>query len=311
MHSLADALDALRRPAYTGARRCLPCTLLNLGALAACTAVLARRNRPSLAFALAAVGTSALWLRGYVVPYTPRFAPRVVAMLPIPGKVLHPGDARGVPDESGSLADADLGSVHRPVRDEREDDRHGNNGERTNGGRSDDAVEGDALVAALVDRGVLVSEGESLLLAPAARERWEREIALLRSLTSAELAADIEANVPTVTNAKVVDGDRPAERGRWIALSNGNTIATEAWLSRPVAIAEVASLRALDAFDLASGTRLAAARPLRMFLRRCPDCGGAVEETTTAACCGGVSPRTGPRDVLACGECGERLFTFE
>ena len=312
MTSFADVLDALRRPAHTGARRCVPCTLLNLGLLAACTAVLARRNRRPLAVALAAVGTSAVWLRGYVVPYTPRFAPQVVAALPIPEEMFHPGDARDVPDGPGSLADADLGSVPRPLRDERENDQRRDDGERVDGERSDDAMNGDAVLAALVDAGVLVPEGDSLSLAAEAREHWEREIDSLNSLPSAELAAEIEESVPTVTDTRVVDGDSSSERSRWIALGDGSAVATESWLSRPVAIAELATLHALDAFDLAPETRLAAARPLRMFLRRCPDCGGPVEETTTATCCGGVtSPRMGPRDVLACGECDERLFTFQ
>jgi hypothetical protein len=134
----------------------------------------------------------------------------------------------------------------------------------------------------------------------------------LRSRSSEALASEALETTPTATDARVVDGENPNETGRWIALGNGTAIATETWLSRPVAIAEVAAVGALEEFGLPMETRLAAARPLRMFLDSCPDCGGRVTETTTATCCGGVTnPRQGPQEVLACGDCGERLFTFE
>jgi hypothetical protein len=311
MNPLSETLDALRRPAYTGRERCLPCTLLNLGVIAACVAALSHKNRRPLAVALAAIGTGAVWLRGYVLPYTPRFAPSIVAALPIPEEVFHAGNtgstgstdsvgsAREAPDDPGSLAAVEATS------------RTGHKTRADDGGVEATGTDGDTVLASLVDAGVLVAENGALSIDSDARDRWEGEIDSLNSLTSAELAAELRERTPTVTETRVVDGDRPAERGRWIALGDGSEIASEAWLSRPIAISEAAAIGALDAFDLPLKTRLAAARPLRMFLETCPDCGGPVEETTTATCCGGLTnPREGPRDVLACAECGERLFTF-
>lgn len=81
MTSLASgALDRLRRPEYTGANRCVPCTAVNLviavvtaGALAAAGWTVAGSAAGWLlgagAFTLSA---AAIYLRGYLVPGTPR-----------------------------------------------------------------------------------------------------------------------------------------------------------------------------------------------------------------------------------------------
>ncbi|MEF8841002.1 MAG: hypothetical protein V5A62_05190 [Haloarculaceae archaeon] len=59
-------------------------------------------------------------------------------------------------------------------------------------------------------------------------------------------------------------------------------------------------------------TRLAAAGALRAFLEACPDYGATLEQTTTAACCGGyTNPTEGPADVLFCPACDVRLFRFD
>lgn len=304
MGSRSAPLDSLRRPAYTGAQRCLPCTVLNVGVLAVSVLALAHRKRRVSALALAAVGAGAIWLRGYFLPYTPWFAPRLVARIPLLDGVFHASDDRtGVPDGPSSLADAGGGAVA-------DDDGVA----AFDAGRDETTIDGDGNADAILERllasGVLVAEGEDLSLAPEVSERWQAEIRSLRSLTSERLATEALETAPTATDARVIDGDRPDEDGRWIALGDGDAIATETWLSRPVAIAEVAAVRALGAFDLSPEARLEAAHPLRMFLTTCPDCGGRIKETTTTTCCGGVTDPRGPQDVLACEDCNERLFTF-
>jgi len=300
--SFSGIVDSLRRPAYTGAQRCLPCTALNLGLLAIPVLWLARRRR-LLALGLAAVGTAAIWLRGYVVPYTPQFAPRLVASVPFLDRVFHADDgsldAPGGSDPLAAVAGASGGSAHLAARV----------GGDADGIAPDDAD--DAILDRLLAAGVLVAEGEALALADEVHEHWRAEMDSLNSLSSDGLAAEALETAPTATDARAIDGERPGEEGRWIALGNGSDIAAETWLSRPVAIADIAAVRALGRFDLPLDTRLAAARPLRMFLSTCPDCGGRVEETTTATCCGGVTnPRRGPQEVLACADCSQRLFTF-
>ena len=76
-----DPLESIRKPAYTGHNRCWPCTVVNAVLLAAAVAAVAL-FRPVAAAVLALGGSLAIWLRGYVVPYTPRFAPTLVARLP-------------------------------------------------------------------------------------------------------------------------------------------------------------------------------------------------------------------------------------
>lgn len=67
--------DRLRDPAYTGRNRCLACTAVNavLGALAAGLAALVA---PALGLVVLAAAAGAVWLRGYLVPYTPRLTRR-------------------------------------------------------------------------------------------------------------------------------------------------------------------------------------------------------------------------------------------
>lgn len=304
MRSLSGLLDTLRRPAYTGARRCLPCTALNATILVACVLALTRRKRRVPALALATVGTVAIWLRGYLIPYTPQFAPRLVASLPVLDKVFHGDERSAIPDAPRSLADPpyngnDPGTIAPDTA-----------GDETAGDVPD--IGGDRVLDRLLAAGVLVvNEQGALSLSASTRERWHAEMQSLRTLSSERLATGALAIAPSATEASTVDGDRPDGAGHWIVLSDSDTIATETWLSRPIAIAEVAAVRALDTFDLALEARLAAARPLRMFLDTCPDCGGPIEETTTTTCCGALSdPAREPRDVLACPTCAERLFTF-
>ncbi|CQH47539.1 uncharacterized protein HHUB_1332 [Halobacterium hubeiense] len=85
--SLSAAVDALRAPAYTGRNRCRPCTALNL-ALVAAAAGLAALRTLAAGVLVAAVGVAAVWLRGYVVPGTPRLTRRYLpdSVLAVLGK---------------------------------------------------------------------------------------------------------------------------------------------------------------------------------------------------------------------------------
>lgn len=74
-------LTRLRRPEFTGANRCWPCTVVNAVILAVVVALVGTAE-PLVAAAIAVAGVAGLYLRGYLVPYTPHFAPRLVAALP-------------------------------------------------------------------------------------------------------------------------------------------------------------------------------------------------------------------------------------
>lgn len=277
--------STIRRPEYTGERRCWSCTALNaLLLLVSCIVVASLK--PAFAILLGIAGTGLLWLRGYVVPYTPTVAPRLVAVLPFDVPFEGSADAHDRPpdgSERGSLAD--VGS---------------------------DRETGELVLAALVDAEVLETDEEGYVyLSDPFRARWRREMESLRNLGADELATAIEE----VVDDPGYDVETLEPAGRtWFVLSDGSDDPTgETWFSRPAVIAELAAVRTLKerAPDLPPDLRSAASRPLRGFLEECPACGGGVVETSSAACCGGHrNPRDEPDEVLACRSCDRRLYTF-
>lgn len=265
-------IDAIRRPEYTGENRCWPCTVVN-ATIVAVAAVAVAVLSPLVALALAIGGAGAIALRGYVVPYTPQFAPRLVDRLPEAWNPFHTEPIG--PDEPGSLADD---------------------------------VAPEALLGALVGAGVIDADGDRLHLDGGFRERWREEMRVLRDLTDEKLAAAARDASPVASAGEIVEGRERI----YVVLSDGTgDPMAKSWLTRPVAVAETAAVRALSEAPLSRDEATLAAGLLRMFLEECPVCDAPVRETSEAVCCGGG--RTGnrpPRDVLACGECDEQLYTF-
>jgi len=268
-----------RRPEHTGENRCWPCTVVNVALVAAAAAGVSVASAPA-AVAVGVAGLALVWARGYVVPGTPRFAPRLVAPIPGSDALFH-----------GTGATAD--------------------GDRAPDGGSDSldtaAVDGDALLDRLLAEGVLEVDGDAVAPTAAYRERWRAEMDRLRTRETESLA-EIARDVSPATSARAArnDGDE------WVALSSGdaNTI-DETWLRRPVAIAEIAGYRAAEPFLSGESFRLAAARTNRMFLEACPDCGGELERGVDMPCCGGYAgPGEEPAETLVCPACAVRLFTF-
>lgn len=307
--SLGRVFARLRRNAYTGSNRCWPCTVLNVGLLGVAVAVVtwALGGLGAIAGATLAVGgVAAIWLRGYLVPYTPRIT---AGMLP-----LLPGDrfAHAPPASPGGGTDdstvADGGSGGAPGAD-------GGSGATSGTGASapgDETDQGVDVVADLVDAGVLVADGEALGLDPGFREAWRATVADGRAGDGgAEALADgLAAAVPWVASASVV-----TDEGReWIRLQDEDErIASETWLSVPAAAADLSAVRTLAEWtDLDDRRRTLAAPPLRQFLERCPRCDTRLEVSTPQACCG--SPRyvaEGVEAVLACPSCDELVTVFE
>jgi hypothetical protein len=260
---IGQLIDSLRDPDYTGDRRCWPCTTVNAVLVGLAALLIGRRWRRLAGVLVLGIGGLLIALRGYVVPYTPQFAPQFVDRLPV-----------------------DLGFDHAPPAEP-----------------SDSLVAAenpDQLVGVLIEVGVLTGT-EMLHLEDEFAETWEREMDALRSKSDSEIAAAAATAVPFDAES-TVSGERLLVAGP-----------RDAWLSRPVAIAEAAGIEALVAAGLDRETAASAVGPLRMFLPGCPGCGGAVVESTIRNCCGGtkgVYDRP-DREVIACSDCDSVLYEFQ
>ena len=269
---MRSPLAAVRRPEYTGTNRCWPCTLLNFAVLLGGCLVLTLLS-PVVAVLTAFVGGAVIWVRGYLLPYTPEFAPRFASWLPFGG----PTPKRRDRDRSarGSLS-----------------------------GTNDDEL-GEELVTRLLEADILVEDGEILRLDGEFRALWRSEMETVREMETPGLIEAIERTAPMPVEVEVLGEDRM----QLVLTGPGGN---EEWLSLPIAVAEIAVARAIDraAPKLSTQLRTVAIRPLRAFLEECPLCEGPVIETSPNRCCGGVhDPSTAPDTVLACPECDRRLYT--
>jgi len=259
---IGQLIDSLSDPEYTGDRRCWPCTLVNAVLVGLAALLVGRRWRRLGGVVVLGIGGVLIALRGYVVPYTPRFAPQLVDRLPV-----------------------DLGFDHAPAEP------------------SDSLVAAenpDRLVGVLIEAGVLTGD-EMLHLEDGFAETWTREMDTLRGGSDREIAAAAAEAVPFDADS-TVSGERLLVAGQ-----------RDAWLSRPVAIAETAGIEALVAAGVDRETAASAVGPLRMFLPVCPDCGGTVAESTIQNCCGGTKGiyDRPDREVLACVDCESVLYEFQ
>jgi hypothetical protein len=75
MVRIAHAMKQFRRPEYTGANRCMPCTVVNL-LIAAAVAGLLAVLVPWLGVAVFVVFVGIIYFRGYLIPGTPTFTKR-------------------------------------------------------------------------------------------------------------------------------------------------------------------------------------------------------------------------------------------
>ncbi|WP_426963592.1 hypothetical protein [Haloparvum alkalitolerans] len=257
-----NPLAALARPEHTGANRCWPCTAINLVAVLLAAALVSGLF-PFAGPLVLAGGLALVYLRGYVVPYTPEFGPKVAAYLP-----WEFGHATDDGVDSNSLADG---------------------------------ADAEDLLAALFDAGVLVEAADGdIALEETFRADWTDRMAEVRTLSDPALADRVgDAAPPGVTASAhgdriLLDGDR------------------DNWLSRAVAIAEVAAIETLAERDVPESVRVPAAEPLRTLLGTCPVCGGDVRETTLRNCCGGPgsTQRKPGRLVLACADCDTVVHEF-
>lgn len=155
-----SVIDSLRRPEHTGENRCLPCTAVNV-ALVVVVGLAVSVLSPVAGLVVLVGGALSVYLRGYVVPGTPSFAPQLVGAVGLAGVFDHGDDA---PDRRSESLDAN--------------------------------VDPDVMLSTLLNAGVLVEEEDGLFLAADAREEWESTMATLRKATDEELAEAVANAVP-------------------------------------------------------------------------------------------------------------------
>ncbi|GGL30535.1 hypothetical protein GCM10009037_12790 [Halarchaeum grantii] len=273
--------DRLVREEYVGANRCWPCTALN-GAIVAVVALALALVWTPLAVVAAGLGGAAIAYRGYVVPGTPRFAPRLAKRLPFsfghsersPTRSTTDGANRG-PDERGGEAGADPDAA----------------------ATDSDSTDGDAVFDALRDAGVLVGSDADVALDEAFRTAWRER---MRDVRSGDVVAAVGETRPNAVVERQIDesGDE------WVVVGAGTP--DESWLAPAVAVADVAAVDALAKYGVPRESALPAASALRAFLERCPSCDGELA-WETEGCCGGYGP-DGPDRLLACQACGAAVF---
>lgn len=278
-------LSRLRRSAYTGANRCWPCTAVNVVILAVLVAALAA-FRPLGAAFVGLAGSVVIWQRGYLVPYTPKVAPRLVSTLPGVSGTKHARRTAHLQDLQ------DLQELH---------DLDGADG------RDDAAGDPAVVLEALVAAGVVVPVDETLGVAETFAADWEAEMDELAAAPAGALADRVTGVLAGVSSARVED----AGSETFLVVSGGS--GSTAWVHRPLAIAEVAAAATLARTSLPAAHRGQAAHALCAFLETCPVCAEDLVEGPASDCCGNTAPLL-DRDesvVLACERCGVPFYTFD
>lgn len=154
-------VDRLRQPEYTGANRCVPCTIVNGVIAVVLAALLGALWLPLGALALL-VSAAAIYLRGYLVPGTPALTQRY---LPEPVLAWFEGHKHTEPPVENA-EDVDVGAV--------------------------------LLELGVVEE---CREGADLCLVEPFREAWHEEMAHLREVGTErdDLAALLETDAETLT----------------------------------------------------------------------------------------------------------------
>lgn len=257
--------DEMRHEEYTGENRCTPCTVVNVVIAAGISALVALVSAPLAPVAFAVFGT-VIYLRGYLVPGTPTFTKRY-----LPDRVLARFD-------KGPMADYAV----------RIDDETG------------DELDVETI---LLDAGALEEADDTSDLSPAPdfREEWYDEMDRL----------DQAETIRSLAGMLDVPGNRLSteNRGKSYAVKVGDETAGK-WESDQALVADVAAGRAFENrvdnwAELPVERRSGLLRGLRVYVERCPRCGGTVsmtEETVTSCC------RSRRVFASTCGECGVRLF---
>ena len=261
----------LRDPRYTGANRCLPCTVVNLAITAVLALGVSLVSVP-LGVVTAVIGVAAVAVRGYLVPGTPTLTKRY-----LPDRVLAWFD-KGPAGETGPFdVDGDPS------------------------GADSDPVDAGAV---LVEAGVLVDDPvlDDLVVEPSFETTW---------IDRARELADRDDDPAALARLLDVDAEAVdlVDRGHaFVASVDG--VRAGRWESRQAFLVDMAADELIgrhrdDWRSQSTARRSELLGGLRLFVESCPTCDGTVTLDTRVveSCCRQY-------DVLAatCDGCGARLF---
>lgn len=321
IETVRGVIDSFSQPEYTGENRCWPCTIIN-GIGVGIAILLFGRRRRALGLFVAVLGGTAIWLRGYILPGTPRFAPRFVALFPT---VFNSNNNDGI--DSGSLAGPSSGSV---TTNTNQTDSNNDTTITVETGADEaagqmnnpDAAARDSSTANTADSDGIQNGGDSTHNPEEIMEVLLDVKALVDDNGILRLTDDFQTVLDErVETLKKVDDKQLAKRAAALAgknvvgeVHNGHILLDgqrDVWISWPIALAETAIGELLCERDVDQAVARNAARPLRAFLETCPACDGSILDTTLQNCCGGPGSVSGnpERPVRACADCDTVIFT--
>lgn len=284
-----SVVETLRQPEYVGENRCFPCTIANTliafgvatGMGYATGAVLSPAIGLATATGVLGISLGAIWLRGYLLPYTPSLTTRY-----LPDTILRWFD-KGTEPASG------LAEIPNP------DDPSSDTAPLA-GGESDLDPE-----PVLVAAGVIEPCADEADLCPTDEftTAWQAEMAALNG------DAALAERVATAVGVEQVTIEEQPES----VLIQSDDRAVTRWESRAALVADMAALpllaeRVEQWTELDRRQRGSLLSGTRVFLESCPACGGPVEfsQETVESCCRSINVI-----AMVCGDCGTRLLEVD
>lgn len=266
-------LSRVRRPEYTGENRCMPCTVVNLAIAIGASAIVGIVS-PPLAPVVLGVSLGAIYLRGYLVPGTPELTERY-----LPDRVLRWVDKPPSQTDAALIGAADEGDVIDPE-------------------------------PFLLDAGALEPRPDEtdLQLTDEFQTEWREHIEAVRESDYesklAEILSPDEDIDPDAVDVRIDD--------RSVTVFRDDTLVamwpSEAALVADVAVVPLLRERLVEWENTDVGVRGQLLHAVRVFLERCPACGGdlVLSEETMESCC-----RTAEVATLSCTDCESRLLEVE
>jgi len=286
-----DPIQQYQDPAYTGEMRCLPCTVVNSviavllsgGVFAAGSATLGSTIGGVAAAGVLLLSAASIYFKGYLVPGTPALTKRYFPdwLLSAFGK--DPSPTVGEPATTNQEAAASSEQEVQPPSGEKEDLD---------------------LEEFLVDAGALepCQGGADLCLTDAFRRDWERQI---ERVNESDVGRD---RLPAILNISAGEVSVEDHGTAFRARVDGRYVGT--WESQAAFVADIAAADVLaewveDWDEVSIDHRGQLLNGLRLFLKTCPECGGALAfgTDTVESCCS-----THEVAAVSCEACETRVF---